>query len=193
MRHLAANALTVLIVLMVLASGVIYWGQAQFRAPGPLAEPVVVTVNAGDGLDDVAGALLAAGVIENDVLFRIGARYRDDARRLRFGEYQVPAAASMEEVLDLIVSGRSVQYLVTVPEGLTSWEVVQLLNEEPLLTGEIAEIPAEGSLAPDTYSVQRGEPRAALIARMIAAQERILAEAWAARVDFLPLESPEEA
>ncbi|MEL6584861.1 MAG: endolytic transglycosylase MltG [Pseudomonadota bacterium] len=193
MRHLAANALTVVIVLLVIVSGAIVWGQAQFRAAGPLQEVALVTVEPGDRLDEITEALLTAGAIENDVIFRIGARYRGDDRRLRFGEYEIPPAASMEEVLDIIVSGRSVQYFVTVPEGLTSWEIVQLLNEEPLLTGEIEEIPPEGVLAPDTYSVQRGESRQALLTRMEDAQASILARAWDERVNDLPLDSIEEA
>ncbi|MBB5516526.1 UPF0755 protein [Rubricella aquisinus] len=192
LRHLAANVLTVLIVAMVAISGVIYWGQSQYTAPGPLAEPTVITVERGARLDDVTETLLEAGAIGNDTIFRLGARYDGYDRRLRFGEYEVPAGASMREILALFASGRSIQYFVTIPEGLTSWEAVQIINDTALLTGEITEIPPEGSLAPDTYSFERNATRASIIDRMQAAQETILAEAWANRQDGLPLDSPEE-
>lgn len=99
----------------------------------------------------------------------------------------------MAEVLDVLVSGRAVQHFVTVPEGLTSWEVVELLRAEPLLTGEIDEVPPEGVLAPDTYSITRGEARSALLDRMQAAQRRILDAAWEARAEGLPVKTKEEA
>ena len=99
----------------------------------------------------------------------------------------------MREVLELLGSGRGIQYAVTVPEGLTSWEIVRLLEDEPLLTGEITEIPAEGSLAPETYSVSRGDTRASVIARMQERQTRLLEEAWAARLPGIEVNSPEEA
>ncbi|MGB0498305.1 MAG: endolytic transglycosylase MltG [Rubricella sp.] len=193
LRSLAANVLTIIVVALIAVSGLIYWGQSQFTAEGPLEEPVIVTVERGATLDDVTEEMLRVGAIENAEIFRIGARYRGDDRRLRFGEYEVPAGASMAQILDLVVSGRSIQYFVTVPEGLTSWEVVQLLNADERLTGELTEVPPEGSLAPDTYSFERNATRASIIERMGEAQEEILAEAWANRAEGLPLESPEEA
>lgn len=193
MRHLAANVLTVLILLLVVGSGAIFWGQSSFRAPGPYSDAKILTVNPGDRLSEISERLLAAGMISNDVLFRIGARYRGDDRRLRFGEYEIPPQASMENILEVLVSGRSVQYFVTIPEGLSSWEVVQLLNAEDVLSGDIEDIPPEGVLAPNTYAVQRGEARISVLERMEAAQAAILTDAWENRVSGLPLGSPEEA
>jgi UPF0755 protein len=94
---------------------------------------------------------------------------------------------------DLVAREQITVYRVAVPEGLTSWQIVQGLNEADFLSGEVADIPAEGMLAPDTYEVRRGDDRTELLTRMRVAQERILAEAWENRVDGLPLASPEEA
>ena len=85
------------------------------------------------------------------------------------------------------------RYRVALAEGVTSWQVVDALSRLEVLSGEVAEVPAEGSLAPDSYEITPGEARSALLARMSAAQDAILAEAWANRVDGLPLASPEEA
>ena len=85
------------------------------------------------------------------------------------------------------------RYRVALAEGVTSWQVVDALSRLDVLNGDVAEVPAEGALAPDSYEVTPGEERAALLARMAAAQEAILATAWANRVEGLPLETPEEA
>jgi len=94
---------------------------------------------------------------------------------------------------DLVANEQITVYRVAIPEGLTSWQIVQGLNEADFLTGEVVDIPAEGSLAPDTYEVRRGDDRNELLARMRASQEDILAEVWEGRVEGLPIETPEEA
>ena len=193
MKHLAANAMTLLIVALVAAAGVVFWGVQKWEAAGPLTAPARFIVASGASLASASAALEEEGVITNASIFRIGARYKDAATALKAGEYEIPPAASMEEVLDIIVSGKAIQYRVTVAEALTSWEVVQLLNANDLLTGEIEEIPAEGSLAPDTYFFGREEDRNAVIRRMQTAQARILDQAWEARAPGLPLDTKEEA
>lgn len=193
MRSVAANAFTLLIVLGLAIIGAAAWGERAFNAPGPSAEPRIVAVPRGASLDEIARRLEAEGVISSATLFRLGARYARQADALRFGEYEVPAGASMAEVLALIASGRSIQYAITVPEGLTSWEIVRLIEASDLLTGEITALPPEGSLAPETYNVQRGDARESVIARMQALQARTLAEAWGARKAGLSLRTPEEA
>ncbi|MXU66308.1 endolytic transglycosylase MltG [Oceanomicrobium pacificus] len=191
-RHIAANALTLIIAGLVVIAILLSWSKSQFEDEGPLAEPVLFSVERGDTLNRVTARLSEAGAISNETIFRLGARYQGYDRTLKFGEYELPAGASMQAILDLISSGRGVQYRVTIPEGFTSFEAVQRLNAVAELTGEITEVPPEGTLAPDTYQFNRGEPRQAVLDRMREAQTRILAEAWAGRADDLPLNSPEE-
>lgn len=104
-----------------------------------------------------------------------------------------PAEDEVPEVYTSVKAEADTRYRVALAEGVTSWQIVQELNQIDILEGEIAEIPAEGSLAPDSYEISPGSSRADLLARMESAQERILAEAWANRQDGLPYESPEEA
>lgn len=192
-RHIASNAITLLIVLMLGLFGVIAWGAAQMKVAGGFTEDAVFVVASGDRLKAVSERLQAQGLISDSRIFRLAARYGGDDRKLKFGEYKVPAHASMSDILDLVTSGRALAYQVTVPEGLTSWQIVQLLNAEPLLSGEIADIPPEGWLAPNTYSISKGDSRQSVLTRMADAQRKILAEAWALRAESLPLNSPEEA
>jgi UPF0755 protein len=237
-RHLAANALSLLIVLLVLVAGLIAWGQRQYAAPGPLTEAVAFEVPSGATFNATADRLKEAGIIGNAAVFRIGARYAGTDDGLKAGIYEIPAGASMEkiavlleegsavssryrvtyqaglrevnlrfadlidpvpedaDVADLIAkaeaSGASIEYRVTVAEGLTSWRVVEALKEIGKLEGDIAAVPPEGALAPDTYDFRAGDSRQGLIDRMAEAQTRLLAEAWAARARDLPVATPEE-
>ncbi len=192
-KHVAANAITLLIVVCVVAAGAALWAIRSFDAPGPLQAPTLVTIERGASLNSASEALEAAGVISNGAIFRLGARFRGVADGVKFGEYEIPARASMADALEIIVSGKSIQHRITVAEGLTSWEVVEILRASEVLVGEIAEVPAEGTLAPDTYFVARGSLRSEMIDRMKASQARILAEAWEMRAPDTPLKSPEEA
>lgn len=192
-KNVTANAMTILIVVCIAAAGAAIWAINSFSAPGPLSAPKLVVLERGLSLKSASEVLERDGAISNAAIFRMGAQYQGVEADLKFGEYEIPAAASMKEVLDIVVSGRSIQYRVTVAEGLTSWEVAELLRASDLLSGEIEEVPAEGTLAPDTYFIARGSSRAELLTRMREAQSRILATAWEMRDAGTPLASPDEA
>lgn len=192
MRHVAANGLTLLIVALVVLFGIIGWGQSQYRARGPLAEPLVFEVPRGAGLGAVSELLKEKGAIGSESIFRIAARYTGAEGGLKFGEYEIPAGASMEEILALLNAGANIVRQVVVPEGWTSWQVVELLNGNPDLSGEIAAVPPEGSLAPAGYDFQKGDDRNAILARMTEQQQDLVAAAWAGRAPDLPLASPAE-
>ncbi len=193
MRAVAANLMTLVIVLAMAVAGAVAWGRNAYLAPGPTSEERIVFVPRGAGLDRIADLLAADGVIGSASLFRLGARYEGRGGVIRYGEYAVPAGASMAEVLALLTSGRTVQHAFTVAEGLTSWEVAELINASPLLSGDAVAPPPEGTLAPDTYFVARGDGRAELLERMRVRQSRLLAEIWAQRDEDLAIASPEEA
>ncbi len=192
MRNVAANALSVLIVLGIVLLVAIGVAKREFAAPGPLEEEVIVQVPKGADIRETSALLAESGAIGNETLFRLGARYRGEARAIRYGEYRIPPRASMEEILAMMVRGDTVVHRITVAEGLTSWQVVELVRGSEVLTGEIEEVPPEGRLAPETYHVERGQTRAEVIDRMRALQEEILAEAWQKAEADLPLETPEE-
>ncbi len=192
MRSIAANALTLFIVLGLAIAGAIAYGVRAVDAPGPTTTATTFLVPRGAGLERVSNELERQGVIASASLFRMAARYEGFDGALRYGEYEAPAGASTREVLALVASGRTVQHFLTVAEGLTSREVVRLVEASELLSGEIDATPPEGSLAPDTYAVQRGDTRAEVIARMRALQERRVAQAWEERQPGLALRNPED-
>ncbi|WP_424934236.1 endolytic transglycosylase MltG [Amaricoccus macauensis] len=192
MRHVAANALTLIVVALVAVFGLVTWAKTIYRDPGPLSEPLRFEVASGETFSRVTDRLEEAGAIESASMFRVAARYNKLDGGLRFGEYEFEAGASMEEILQQLNRGGNVIRQIVVPEGWTSWQVVEMLKAREELTGEITQIPPEGSLAPAGYDFQKGDDRQELIERMQALQDEILAKAWAGRADGLPLQTPRE-
>lgn len=86
-----------------------------------------------------------------------------------------------------------VRYRITLAEGVTSWQVVQSLKAADFLSGEIADLPPEGTLSPDSYEIKPQTERAEILAEMTERQAATLAELWAARAKDLPYKTPEEA
>lgn len=193
MRRFAGIAVLVVAVLAVVAGGFWFYLQQQYQAPGPLEDETIVIVPRGAGLAEIAGDLADAGVITNAAIFRLGVRLFGDARALQAGEYAFSYGMSMKEVAEIIASGRTVVHRLTVPEGLTSVEVVALLEAAEPLAGEITAVPPDGTLLPETYHFHRGDSREGVLERMRQSMDDALAELWPARQENLPLDSPEEA
>ncbi len=193
MRRLGGIAVAVVVLLLLAAGGAWVYLQKQFEAPGPLAQEAVLVIPRGAGLATISADLSDAGVISDPLVFEFGVRLFADATALKAGEYAFAPGSSMQEVAALIASGRTVVHRLTVPEGLTSVEIVALLDEAEALEGEIAEVPPDGALLPETYHFHRGDARADVLARMRQSMTEALAEVWAQRAENLPLKSPEEA
>ncbi|MEM7505509.1 MAG: endolytic transglycosylase MltG [Pseudomonadota bacterium] len=192
MRNIAANVISIMIVVGLGLVGLITYGKQQFVAPGPLQDEVLVEVPEGANLSTTTRLLASNGAIDNEMIFRLGTRYSGLERQIKYGEYRIPPEASMEEILGLIITGRTETYKVTVPEGLSSHEVVALLDDHEILTGDTPDAPPEGHVAPDTHFVSRNQSREDVLTLMLTAQESILAQAWENRQPDLPLETPEE-
>ncbi len=189
MKRLILGGGILLLLAAAAAIGVLVW---MWNGAGPAQRETLVWIQPGSSLARAAGELERAGVIRSAETFRLQARLLGGGGGIRAGEYMVPANASPAQVLGLLQNGRTLQRFVIIPEGLPSVLVHERLMRAPMLTGE-AQVPAEGSVLPDSYSYQRGESRAALLARMQSAMTRELQRLWAARRPNLPVTSPEQA
>jgi len=170
---------------------VLYVGEKRFSAPGPLAQDTVVSVPRGS-IRDVADVLMHDGVIDQSWVFVGGVLVLKARGGLKAGEYDFKAHASLRDVVNTILDGKVVIHQVGVPEGLTSQQIVERLMADDVLTGNIDEIPAEGSMLPDTYNFTRGVTRAQMIERMTQAQQRGIKDIWARRSPDLPFKTPEQ-
>jgi UPF0755 protein len=192
-KRLLVAATFLLATAIVVAGAVFSWGKARFESPGPLQARTVVHIPAGTGVQGIADRLAAEGVIARPAIFVWGARLTGKARQLKAGEFAFPARASPEHALNIIVSGKTVARKLTVPEGLTSAAVVELVRQAPAMTGKVASVPPEGSLLPDTYHYRRGDARGDLVRRMQDSMDALLDELWPQRADDLPFETRREA
>ncbi|GGE97944.1 endolytic transglycosylase MltG [Stappia taiwanensis] len=184
--------LSVAVIGVVAAGGLLYWGKTEFDAPGPMTEDKTVVIPSGSGLSVIADTLENQGVIDNAQIFWAGVLAYKNAQKLKAGEYAFTAGSSMRQVMEDLVEGKAVYHTVTVPEGWTSAQIVARVREHPVLTGTLDKIPPEGSLLPETYTFTRGTSRAQIIKQMMEAQKNALASIWERRNKDIPLESPEE-
>jgi peptidoglycan lytic transglycosylase G len=185
--------ITIVLVLMIGTGAAYYYGKQKIDAPGPLQEDKVVNIPARAGMTDIADALQREGVIDNNRWAFIGAVFALKARSdLKPGEYSFQKNASLRDVIGTIVEGKVVQHAVTIPEGLTSEQIVDRLTDNDIFAGSVKEIPREGTLLPETYKFPRGTTRDQVIARMQQAQKRVLAEIWERRSPDLPIKTPEQ-
>jgi UPF0755 protein len=181
-----------LVVLSVTLGGALYFGKQRFDAPGPLAEDKVVNIPRGLGIKDIADLLVREGVIDQPYVFMGGVIALKARGDLKSGEYQFTKRASLSDVVDTIIENKVVQHALTVAEGLTSEQIVAKLLENDALTGQIKEIPREGTLLPETYKFTRGMSREQLIQRMQQAHKRVLAEVWERRNPDIPIKTPDQ-
>ena len=188
------NAIFTLLVLLALAGGAAFVAvKSRFEAPGPLEADKIVNIPARLSLIEIADLLRREGVMNEGNPVFVGSVFALKARgELKFGEYLFVKHASVRDVLETMVEGKVVQHPITIAEGLTSEQIVQILLDSDVLGGNINTIPREGSLLPGTYNESRGASREQLIQRMQAAQQRLLKEIWEHRSADLPLKTPDQ-
>jgi UPF0755 protein len=185
--------ITVVLVLMIVVGGGYIYGRQKIEAPGPLQEDKVVNIPARAGMTDIADTLQREGVIDNNRWAFIGAVFALKARsELKPGEYSFQKNASLRDVIGTIVDGKVVQHAITIPEGLTSEQIVARLTDNDIFAGSVHEVPREGTLLPETYKFPRGTTRDQVIARMQQTQKRVLAEIWERRNADIPVKTPEQ-
>jgi UPF0755 protein len=181
---------TFALVLMGVAAAGVYVGRGQVNGVGPLPQDKVVVIPRNMGRTEIAQLLEQEGVINQPLLFEVYALFGRDG--LKAGEYQFKAGISMKDVRDVLNEGKSILHSVTIPEGLTSEQIVQRLLENDILVGPVRTVPREGALLPDTHRFGRGTTREQLLSRMERDQQRVLAEIWARRAPDLPLRNPSD-
>src|ERR1700731_2327773 len=185
--------ITIVLVLMVGGGGSYIYGKQKIEAPGPLAEDKIVNIPARAGMADIADILQREGVIDNNRWAFIGSVLALKARsELKPGEYLFQKSASLRDVIGIIVEGKVVQHTVTIPEGLTSEQILARLSDNDIFAGSVHEVPREGTLLPETYKFPRGTTREQVVQRMQQAQKRALTDIWERRSQDIPIKTPEQ-
>jgi UPF0755 protein len=161
------------------------WFYYEFHKPSSNEEPALLHVETGSSLSRISAQLQQAGLIEGEyapLILKAAAKLEGTGYSLKAGEYEIPPHTSMASIMELLHEGKTFQRFVTIPEGLTSFEIVRLLNDTQNLTGKITATPPEGSLLPDSYSFHKNESRAAILARMSTSMTKLHDELAASAV-----------
>jgi UPF0755 protein len=188
-------------LLLLIAGAVALALRASFEQPGPLGHATVAVIPKGEGVYEIASRLEREGIVSDRRLFmanylseRLNSSLTDSKpMQLKAGEFEIRRQASLRQVLETLIEGKTILYRITIPEGLTSAQIIERVRAEPNLQGEIQNLPAEGTLLPDTYKFSRGMARQELVDRMRSEQQRFLATVWEKRQKDLPLQTPEQA
>ncbi len=180
------------IFFLLIGGGVFLVGFSHFVASGPLTQDKNVIIPSGDGLNNIATRLLREGVISDTYIFIFGVSAVNGADKLKAGEFLFKEGASMREVMTTIIEGKAILHSVTLPEGRTSQQIVEILRADPMLIGELTNIPGEGTLMPETYKFSRGTSRQSIVQRMSKDMQREVQRIWEQRDKSIPLSSPEE-
>jgi UPF0755 protein len=188
------NFMVSAVMLVVLAAGVaVYFGKQEFIGPGPSANGDTVLVKPKMGVADIADLLERRNMISDARIFRLGVRAYGNDSALKAGEYEIKPGASMRDIMELLKSGKSVLYSLTIPEGLTVEQALERVAEEEALTGDMpAEVPPEGSLATDTLRFTRGATRQNMVDKLLADQKKLVEDVWQRRSPDLPIANVEE-
>ena len=167
-------------------------GAQKLRQPGPLAADRIVAIAPRTDVPEIIARLEREGVIDSPLLMNMALVAEGSRSKLRAGEYQFKQNATLQDVIDMLASGRIVTHSFTIPEGLTSEQIVARLRDQDLLDSDIKDLPKEGALLPATYKFARGDLREKQVQRMADEQKKVLAEIWARRAPDLLLKTPFE-
>jgi len=184
----------VVIVFGFLVGGAVAWFWHAFNAAGPLTDEKIVVIPKGVGISGIAKVLNDAGVIDDPLVFKLGARLTvADGQPLHAGEFKFPTATSARGAIRVLIEGKAVLHRLTVAEGLTVAEIYDEIQATPQLDGALPPPPREGTLLPETYFFVLGDTRGQIVARMQDDMATALADLWPKRDPSIGVTSPEEA
>ena len=193
MRHGVFIYFLLAFLVVSLIGGSVLTTYTQFVAEGPLETSTETLIEKGKSLRKIAKQLYREGIITSPSIFEIGVRASGQADKIKAGEYSIPRHASPKMVMNILTSGNTYIRRLVVPEGLTSEQVVALMDNAKGLVGDVMQLPKEGTLLPDTYHYSYGDTKEGMIERMQNAMDRTVEELWAARDPKITLKTPKEA
>jgi UPF0755 protein len=173
--------------------GGFFYLQHFLSTPNTTESETTIIIARGMGSASIADMLHNERLVSNSFLFKAALKLKKPAPKLIAGEYLVPPHQTPEQLMALFASGKVVRHSLTIPEGLTSKEILALVNNTKLLTGSTPNTIDEGSLLPETYLYERGQSRTSLIKHMQKAMTQTLDILWSERTDSLPITTKEEA
>ena len=193
MIRLASGLLSISLILVASTAASVWFLESWLDRPGPLSEPLITVLEPGTGIKSIASHLADVDAIDNPHLFALAVVTKNKYGPLQAGEYSFPERVKPRTILAALASGSTLVHKLTIPEGLTKSEIMEIVQNTAALSGEIKAVPKEGRLLPETYHFSRGDTRESMVTRMKAAMQDTLQALWSERLPNLPYSSPNEA
>ncbi len=190
LTNFLSGLLSFIAIFAACLAGLFLLAERQIYAPGPLENDKVVLVRGSTS--EVIDRLEREGVVDKAFLLTLYWQLTGRASQIKGGEYQFKKQASLDQVTTTLIEGKTIKHSLTIAEGKTSQEIIELLLADSNLAGEIKDIPKEGTLLPETYKFDFGMARSKLIDHMTQEQMKLVREIWAKRDPDLPLASPQD-
>ena len=187
-----SGVLSFLLVCAALGMVAFGWAFLQATKTGPLTEDKIVNLSRDQNDGTIGEQLEAGGVIDNATWFNVITLVDGSRSKLKRGEYSFKAGESLRQIEAQLAGGKVLQHKLSIPEGLTSEQIVQRIRDAEFLVGEIRESPKEGSLLPETLDFPRGTSRDSVVKRFQNEAIKAVADIWAKRAPDLPIKSPGE-
>lgn len=191
MRTVWKSVLVLAVVVVAAATWAMLEGHRRFTAPGPLPEETSVVIPKGNGLSAIAHSLAAQRIIPDPYSFMAGVKLRKAS--LKAGEYAFAAHIAPADVVEMMADGRTVIHKLTIAEGLTTRQVLDLVRAADYLAGDISVSPVEGDLLPETWHLSREDPRNEVVVRMQRSMRQLLDQLWAGRDPAIQVKTKQEA
>lgn len=156
-------------------------------------DPVVFEVPKGSGLSLISTRLEDEELIKSAFVFKLVTKMRGNEANFKAGEFLLTPGDPMAKIYQDLAEGQAILYPVTIAEGLSSRQIMATLDLIPTLIDDNPDVPAEGSLLPETYLTPRDMKQSELIKKMQSAQKKVLDDLWESRAKELPVKSKSEA
>jgi UPF0755 protein len=170
----------------------LFWGPGGILSSGPHFKDTTIIIEKGSTLSATADLLAQKGTLLYPWSFMAGVLLSGNKGALKAGEYLIPAYARPLDIVRILASGKVMVHQVTIPEGMSVSQIIDIIKLLPHLVGEVIQIPEEGALLPETYRYVHGDSREKIISHMRRAMKLALAQVWESRKEGLPIRSPEE-
>ncbi len=186
--------LTLIAVAFLAALSALFWfTQIYPNTPSQTVTEIELKIERGSSGKQIAQNLASNQLVLHPHLFQIYATISGKASKFQAGEYAFAPAITPDQIIHKLSKGDIILRQVTIPEGKTVAEIIDILNAAPELQGEVEIQPKEGTLLPNTYRFTKGETRQSIINRMVESHEDLMESLWPTRQQRLPFSTPFQA
>ncbi len=168
------------------------WFDNFIKSPLQIKENFVINMPQGTGSRTLANQLIQNNLVSHELIVRLAIKFYGYDKKLKAGEFLINPNMSLLDILEKISSGKVIMHKITIPEGLTSYQVIKLINDNEFLTGNIDFEIEEGTILPETYTFYKGTKKEDIIKQAQKSMKDSLKKVWEERKDNLPLNSKEE-